>query len=192
MPATFRTSNPVFETDPSVPHVVLVGLPGAGKTVVGEGVSMAVRRPFLDLDHEIERREGMPISQIFAERGEHHFRDLERKITEELRGTGGMILSPGGGWIADGGNVALLRPPARIIYLRVRPETALARLGSERSTRPLLQRPDPLGELKRLYEGRQAAYETADVTVDTEQLSVEQVINMVAEIIGRDGGAMVS
>lgn len=192
MTATFRTSNPVFETDPGLPHVVLVGLPGAGKTVVGQGVSIAVRRPFLDLDHEIERREGMTVNDIFAQQGEPAFRVLERKVTEELRGTGGMVLSPGGGWIADAGNVALLRPPARIIYLRVRPETALARLGTERATRPLLQRPDPLGELKRLYEARKAAYEGADVTVDTEQLSVEQVINMVAEIIGRDGGALVS
>ena len=192
MTDTFRTSNPVFETDPGLPHVVLVGLPGAGKTVVGEGVSIAVRRPFLDLDREIERREGMTVGDIFAQQGEPAFRAMERKVTEELRGTGGMVLSPGGGWIADAGNVALLRPPARIIYLRVRPETALARLGAERATRPLLQRPDPLAQLKSLYEARRANLEGADVTIDTEQLSVEQVINMVAEIIGRDGGALVS
>jgi len=192
MTDTFRTSNPVFETDPGLPHVVLVGLPGAGKTVVGEGVSIAVRRPFLDLDREIERREGMTVGDIFAQQGEPAFRAMERKVTEELRGTGGMVLSPGGGWIADAGNVALLRPPARIIYLRVRPETALARLGAERATRPLLQRPDPLAHGKSLYEARRANLEGADVTIDTEQLSVEQVINMVAQIIGRDGGALVS
>ena len=192
MTATFRTSNPVFETDPALPHLVLVGLPGSGKTVVGQGVSVAVRRPFLDVDREIERREGMTVSEIFAQQGEPAFRAMERKVTEELRGTGGMVVSPGGGWIADAGNVALLRPPARIIYLRVRPETALARLGPERATRPLLQRPDPLAELKRLFEARRPNLESADVTLDTEQLSVEQVINMVADIIGRDGGALVS
>ena len=138
MTATFRTAQPVSPIDANKPHVVFVGLPGAGKTSVGEGVAQALGRAFLDLDREIERREGMPVSQIFGERGEHHFRKLEAQLTGELREVGGMIVSPGGGWIAQPGNVELLRPPARIIYLRVRPETAIKRLGAERATRPLL------------------------------------------------------
>ena len=190
MTATFRTSQPVSPIDATKPHVVLVGLPGAGKTAVGEALAQQLGRPFLDLDREIERREGMPITQIFAERGEPHFRQLETRVTEELKEVGGgMIVAPGGGWIASPGNVALLRPPARIIYLRVRPETALQRLGAERGTRPLLARPDALGELKRLYESRKALYESADLTVDTERLAVGGVIINVADAIRREGGA---
>ena len=187
--ATFRTSQPVSPIDAGRPHVVFVGLPGSGKTTVGQGVATALGRPFLDLDREIERREGMPVSQIFAERGEYAFRQLERRITEELKELGGMILSPGGGWIASPENVVLLRPPARFIYLRVKLETAIKRLGPERSTRPLLVRPDPLGELRRLFEARKAAYEGADQTVDTERLTVQQVIEAVADLIRREGAA---
>lgn len=187
MTATFRTSQPVSPIDTSVPHVILVGLPGAGKTSVGEGVAQSLGRGFLDLDREIERREGMPIAQIFGERGEHYFRQLETGLTEELRQVaGGYILSPGGGWIATASNLALLRPPARLIYLRVRPETALKRLGAERGTRPLLARPDAIGELKRLYDARRAAYESADLTIDTERLAVAQVIINVADAIRRE------
>jgi shikimate kinase len=187
--ATFRTSQPVSPIDAARPHVVLVGLPGSGKTTVGQGVATALGRPFLDLDREIERREGMTIAQIFGEKGEYAFRQLERSLTEELKEVGGMILSPGGGWIASAENVLLLRPPARFIYLRVRLETAIKRLGPERSTRPLLIRPDPLGELRRLYEARKAAYEAADHSVDTERLTAQQVVEAVAELIRREGVA---
>ena len=188
MTATFRTSQAV-SVDPAGPHVILVGLPGAGKTTVGEGVAKVLGRAFLDLDREIERRQGTTIAQIFAERGEYQFRQYEQKLTEELRGVGGMILSPGGGWVASPENVALLRPPGRIIYLRVRPETALKRMGPERSTRPMLFRPDPLVELRRLLDARRKAYESADQTIDTEFQSVHEVINKVCELVRRDGGA---
>lgn len=188
MTATFRTSQAV-SVDARVPHVVLVGLPGAGKTTVGEGAASALGRPFLDLDREIERRQGTTIAQIFAERGEYQFRQYEARLTEELKGIGGMILSPGGGWIASPENVALLRPPARIIYLRVRPETALKRMGPERNSRPMLFRPDPLVELRKLLESRRKAYESADLTVDTEYQSVQEVINKVCELVRRDAGA---
>lgn len=187
--ATFRTSQPVSPIDAGRPHVVLVGLPGSGKTTVGEGLATLLGRPFLDLDREIERREGMTVAQIFGERGEYAFRQLERSLTEELKEVGGMVLSPGGGWIASPENVLLLRPPARFIYLRVRLETAIKRLGPQRSTRPLLIRPDPLGELRRLYEARKAAYEGADDSVDTERLSPQQVIEAVAQLVRRSGAA---
>ena len=84
---------------------------------------------------------------------------------------GNMILAPGGGWVSNPDVVALIRPPARLIYLRVRPETALKRLGSERSTRPLLMRPDPLGELRRLLTARKALYESADHVIEAELLA---------------------
>ena len=188
MTATFRTSQPV-SVDATTPHVVLVGLPGSGKTTVGEGAAKALGRPFLDLDREIERRQGTTIAQIFAERGEYQFRQLEQQLTEELRSSAGMILSPGGGWITSPENVALLRPPARIIYLRVRPETALRRMGPERATRPMLFRPDPLVELRKLLEARRKAYETANFTIETEFQSVQEVINKVCDLVRRDGGA---
>lgn len=182
MTPTFRTSQPVSAADPSRPHVILVGLPGSGKTSVGKAVAERLGRTFLDLDLEIERREGRTITEIFATQGEEYFRKKERALTEELRELGNMILSPGGGWVTDPDTVGLLRPPGRLIYLRVRPETVLRRLGPHRSTRPLLMRPDPLGELKRLLAQRQAAYESADHLVNTELIDLQTVIEKVSEL----------
>lgn len=182
MAPTFRTSKPVSAADPSRPHLILVGLPGSGKTTIGQGVADRLGRTFLDLDLEIERREGQSISQIFGEKGEPYFRDKEHELTAELKLVGNMVIAPGGGWVANPENVSLVRPPSHLIYLRVRPETALKRLGPLRMMRPLLTRPDPLGELKRLLEARQAAYESADHVVDTELFDLQRVIETVAQL----------
>src|SRR5262245_55813717 len=135
-------STPAVAADPNKPHIILVGLPGSGKSTVGALLAATLGRPFLDFDTELERRQGKPIAQIFGELGEAGFRELERKLTEDMKAQGGMILSPGGGWIGDPAVVALLRPPAVLVYLRVRPETALKRLAGAAGSRPLLNRPD--------------------------------------------------
>ena len=181
---TFRTSVQINLTDLGLPHLILVGLPGAGKTTVGRAVAAKLGRSFLDFDDEIERREGMPISQIFGAKGEHGFRALELRLTKELAKTSGMIVAPGGGWISQPEAIALVRPPATIVYLRLRPETALARLGPQRNTRPLLMGPDPLGALKKLLGERGPAYETADQTVNSELLSLQGVIDAVVALTG--------
>lgn len=182
MTPTFRTSKPDSAADPSKPHLILVGLPGSGKTTVGQAVAERTGRTFLDIDQEIERREGRSIAQIFGEKGEGYFRKKERDITEELTYFGNMIIAPGGGWAGDPEVISIVRPPAKLIYLRVTPETALKRLGPTRTMRPLLSRPDPLAELKRLLEARKAAYESADHVVSTELYDLQRVIDKVTEL----------
>jgi shikimate kinase len=163
------------------PHLILVGLPGVGKTTIGRGAAKMLGRPFLDFDAEIERREGKPVREIFRELGEDHFRALEAALTLELSVTGGMVLSPGGGWVTQPASVELLRLSGRIIYLRASPESVARRLRRV-ETRPMLAGRDPLVGLRELYEKRRAAYETADVVLDTEKLSRQQLIARVVEL----------
>lgn len=179
---TFRTSVQLNQTDLGLPHLILVGLPGAGKSTVGRAVAEKLGRAFLDFDDEIVRREGMSIADIFGSKGEQHFRQLELRLTKELAQTSGMIVAPGGGWIANPGVVEIVHPPAKLVYLRVRPATALTRLGGDRSTRPLLMRADPLQELTKLLEERRTAYEKADTIVSAELLPLQGVIDAVAAL----------
>lgn len=183
MTPTFRTSQGVPVADAALPHLILVGLPGCGKSVVGMRAAEMSGRAFLDFDAEIERREGNPVSLIFAEHGEHYFRRKERELTEELRLTGGMLLAPGGGWITNAEVVGLLRPPSRLVYLRVRPETALKRMGRRRELRPLLARPDPQAEIRRLHDERRVLYEGADVVIDSEHLTLQEVTEQVVALV---------
>ena len=163
-------------------HVILVGLPGAGKSTVGPLVARALDRPFLDFDAELERRHGLPVAAQFAADGEPAFRSREAELARELAATPGMVLAPGGGWMTNPGASALLRPPSRIIYLRVSVDRALERLTRSRTRRPLLAGPDPRGALERLFAERAAAYERADDVVDTEGLTVAQVARAVAAV----------
>ena len=170
-------------------HVILVGLPGAGKSTAGRMAAEQLGIPFLDFDAEIERREGRSIAELFARDGEPHFRALERALTAELAGAPRMVLAPGGGWAVQPEAVALLRPLGRIIYLRIRPETALARLGSARTTRPLLAGPDPLRELGRLLAEREPHYLSADHVIDADVLDPQQLTLAIVQLArgGRRG-----
>lgn len=169
-------------------HVILVGLPGAGKSTAGAGAAARLGRPFLDFDAEIERREGMRVAEIFALQGEARFRELERELTVELVGRPPVIVAPGGGWIANAGVVALVRPPATIIYLRARVETILHRLGTDRRSRPLLRGPDPDGAVHKLLAERGRAYDSADCVIDTDLLDTQQLIDEIAKVALASGG----
>jgi len=121
------------------------------------------------------------VREIFRLKGEDHFRQLEFDLTQELSGTSGMILSPGGGWITQTRSVELLRAAGRIIYLRASPE-AVARRLRRVETRPLLAGRDPVLALRELYERRRGLYETADAVLDTERLARQQLIAKVVEL----------
>jgi shikimate kinase len=166
---------------PVAPHLILVGLPGVGKTTIGRAAARRLGRSFLDFDQEIERRAGISVREIFRIEGEEHFRALEFALTEELSSSGGMVLSPGGGWITQQRSVELLRSAGRIIYLRASPE-AVARRLRRVETRPLLAGRDPVVALRELYEKRRALYETADVVLDTESLVKQQLIAKIVEL----------
>lgn len=153
-------------------HIVLVGIPGAGKSTVGRELAARLQWPFVDLDEEIAARERMSVSEIFATRGEAHFRTLEREATERLALVEeAAVVAPGGGWIAVPGLVDLIRPPGRLLWLRVSPARALERLGRGVEARPLLSGPDPLAALTVILTAREAFYLQADYTVSVEMMT---------------------
>jgi shikimate kinase len=160
------------------PNLVFVGLAGSGKTTIGRGVADRLGREFVDLDQEILRREGKAtVGEVFRARGEAYFRQLEMEITEELARKTSMVVAPGGGWIMTRRSVDVMRPVSLLIYLKVTPEKALERIGADVGNRPLLDHPDPLGELRRMLETRGPKYEDADLVVDAEHLPVGELID---------------
>ena len=156
-------------------HVVLIGLPGSGKTTVGGLVAKHLHVGFVDIDAVIERREGRPISMIFAEKGEPVFREMERKEMETALASEPAIIAPGGGWAAQPGAVEGVKDRAFVVYLRTRPDTAAERAGPE-GTRPLLMGGEsPVERMRHLIKEREPAYVQAHEKIDTDKRTAAQV-----------------
>lgn len=167
-------------------HLVLIGLPGAGKSVVGRRVARLLQRRFLDLDRLVERDAGCTVAELFAREGEAAFRARERAVTESLVLAPASVVAPGGGWVLDPANPAALAPRSTIVWLRVSPAVALARMGAGVARRPLLAGPDPLGALTALAEQRAPRYAAAaDVTIDSEALPLQELARRLAALVDR-------
>ena len=105
-------------------QVVLVGLPGAGKSTTGQILADQLGWSFRDFDREIEAETGLTVAEIFAREGEKRFRELEAGLTKRLASQHQVVFAPGGGWITNEQLPKLLARDAAIVWLRVQPETA--------------------------------------------------------------------
>jgi shikimate kinase len=168
-------------------HIVLVGLPGSGKTVVGRLVAERLHTGFVDIDAILARREGKPIAMIFAEKGEAAFRDMERKEMETALANEPAVIAPGGGWAAQAGAVDDAKVHALVVYLRTRPESAAERAAPE-GTRPLLIGEDPVVRMRQLQKEREPFYRNAHAQVDTDRKSPSQVAGEVVRLAQSSAG----
>jgi shikimate kinase len=165
-------------------HLVLVGLPGAGKTAVGERLARRLGRAFFDFDAELERRAGRAVSEIFARDGEPAFRAAEAALAGELVGRPEpLVLAPGGGCLANPAAAATLRPAGRIIYLRVSPDSAVRRMGPDVARRPLVAGADPVAAVEALLRRREALYASADLVLDTDALTLDETVDTLEVLV---------
>ena len=141
-------------------NIVLIGMPGSGKSSVAELIARKAGRELVDLDSEIEKTAGKTIPQIFAEDGEEAFRAFEREETQKAGKLTGIVISTGGGLVKDLANYAPLHQNARIYYLR----RELAEL--ETAGRPLSKDREAV---ERLYFEREPLYSKfSDVKIEND------------------------
>ncbi len=164
-------------------HLILIGLPGAGKTTHGRRVAKDLAWPFIDLDRRVALLAGKSVSQIFRDDGEEAFRALERTATAALAIEPASIVSPGGGWMLDPANVELVKPASIIVWLQVTPSVAVERMGARIRLRPLLESGDPVVTLADLLTRRSPRYATADAVIDTEALDWQGVADAIAALV---------
>ena len=168
-----------------------MGFMGAGKTTISETLAkMLAARP-VDTDSEIEKQEGMPVSEIFKEKGEEYFRNLETKLLESLSAYDRQIISCGGGMPLKWQNRKLMRKCGATVFLTAEPSTILERIGDAKS-RPVLAGRADEETISAILEERMPAYlEAADIVIATDgrtphQISVE-IINKVADLAANGG-----
>lgn len=163
-------------------NIILTGFMGSGKTSVGLKLSYKLQTPVEDTDKLIEQREERSISEIFAQEGEAYFRELETALLKEISERAyARIISVGGGTPVRVENRRLLKQCGMVVYLRIQPETVYERLKND-TTRPLLQCENPLEKIRSLMKARAVAYEEcADVIVDVDECSAEEIVEQVME-----------
>ncbi|MBQ6613861.1 MAG: shikimate dehydrogenase [Clostridia bacterium] len=142
----------------SLQNIVLIGMPGCGKSTVGRRVARILKREFVDTDAEIVARAGKSIPEIFADEGEEYFRNLEQSVTEDVCKRNGLAIALGGGTILREENRIAAKQNGKTVYLNRKIEN-LARRG-----RPLSSDD---GAIQKLFEARSPIYESfADIKID--------------------------
>ena len=169
--------------------IVLVGMPGCGKSTIGRQLARLRQLPFLDSDHEIERFLGCSIREFFDREGEPAFRDVEQRvIAETLASPQVRVIATGGGSVLRPANREAMKARSTIVYLHTLPDD-LARRLSRDTQRPLLQVADPRQRLRDLYALRDPIYrEVADIVVDTAHKSAATLVNLISMQIDMSAG----
>ncbi len=163
-------------------RVVLVGFMAAGKSTVGRKLAERLGYSFVDLDQEVERLSKRTIPELFDEGGEAAFRRMEEAATAALDETRDVVIAVGGGWMTR----PELRdrwPDAVRVWLRVGRQAAWERVAGDLAARPMLNSTDPEGSLRSLMRDRAAAYELAELSVNTDGPTPEETAELVADLL---------
>lgn len=148
--------------------IFLIGMPGSGKTTLGQELAKALSLPFIDLDHEIENREGTQVKEIFATKGEDYFRQIESDTLKLLASSPeDFVLATGGGAPCFHGGIDIINASGTSIFLDVPVEELVARVAKDTS-RPLLAATDQqelLLKLNAIRDKRHSYYQKADIVV---------------------------
>jgi shikimate kinase len=157
--------------------IYLVGFMAAGKTTVARALARRLDWQPVDIDELIEQRERLTVSEIFAKRGEAHFRALEREILIEQTGPRHLVVATGGGTFADPQNRAAINQDGVSVWLDVPLDRLIGRVPAD-GRRPLAA--DRAG-FERLYHQRRAAYEQAHVRLDAGRASVDALVEQLVD-----------
>ncbi len=177
-------------------RIVLVGLPGAGKSTAGKLAArlLTEKHPklawtFEDSDAAIEQRAGRTIPEIFARQGEAAFRKLERAVTAEWLGRSQLIMATGGGWVELGDLVEQFRASSVFVYLQVSPAVAATRIEAQGGGRPLLADGETEKKVAQLLARREALYVQSQHTLSVDSLSEADVASYIVALATSQTGS---
>lgn len=164
-------------------NIVLIGFMGTGKTTVGRLLAQRTGRTFVDLDEEIERSLGLPVSTIFVQYGEVFFREQERQMIRQLSCRNNMVVATGGGAVLCEENVSNLRQCGLVITLQCQPDIIAKRIAGDSVVRPLVKQENRLQVITELLQERSSRYEAANFTIDTSWITANEVVNKLENLI---------
>lgn len=160
-------------------NIVLIGLMGAGKSTIGKALANALNWTFIDIDEEIVKQEKMSINDIFAQKSETYFRELETQIIKKFSNSENTVISLGGGAFEKEENRTILLNLNKVFYLYADVDTLYERIKTD-SSRPLLKCDNPKGKLEELLKNREPNYKKAHYIIDTNK-ELSKILNEIQE-----------
>ena len=158
----------------------LIGMMGSGKSTVGKLLAKKLETPFLDLDHYIEVKNNKSINDIFKEKGENYFRQLETNALSEIKGSE-IVVACGGGIILNHENRKKISSNGKVVFLKESISSLIKRLLSNKD-RPLLNDKNIENELIKIWNERKNYYnETAEIIINTDGYTPEIISNLIIE-----------
>ncbi len=174
---------------PPVDRVALIGLRGAGKSTLGRIAAERLGRPFIELTKEIERAHGLSVAELLALYGQEGLRRREQAMLREIIARpGAVILTTGGGIVAEPLTFELLLDSFVTVWLKAAPEEHMGRVRQQGDLRPMGDDRDAMAELRAILLSREPLYARASRTIDTTGLTVETAAERLIETITRGGG----
>lgn len=167
--------------------LVLVGMPGSGKSSVGRRLAQRLGLKFVDADAEIEKAADMAISDIFATYGEPHFRDREAKVIARILEGGPLVVATGGGAFMHPNTRAAIRAQGIAVWLKADFGVLLRRI-KRKDDRPLFKDGDHEGTLKRLLKEREPFFAEADIVVVSQESPHEVTVDAILAALERELG----
>ena len=172
-------------------RIFLIGYMGAGKTTVGKVLSRQLELSFIDLDHYIEGRYHKTVGQLFAEKGEDAFRDIERRMLREVAAFEDVLVSTGGGAPCFFDNMEFMNRTGKTVFLNVHPDVLFRRLRVAKQQRPILQGKED-DELKafivQALEKRAPFYHQAQYIFNADELEdrwqIETSVQRLQQLLG--------
>lgn len=162
--------------------IVLVGMPGCGKSAIGRRLAPRLNLPFVDADDEIERAAGKTIREIFEDHGEPYFRAGEVRVIARLLSAGPQVVATGGGSFMSGETRNNIRDAGISIWVKAELPVLVRRV-SKRSTRPLFEGRDAATVMKELMEARYPVFATADIIVESRDVPHEVMVEEIIKVL---------
>ncbi len=162
--------------------IVLVGMPGCGKSAIGRRLAPRLNLPFVDADDEIERAAGKTIREIFEDHGEPYFRAGEVRVIARLLNAGPQVVATGGGSFMSEDTRNNIRNSGISIWVNAELPVLVRRV-SKRSTRPLFEGRDVTAVMKELMEIRYPVFATADIIVESRDVPHEVMVEEIIKVL---------
>ena len=156
-------------------RIALIGLRGAGKSTLGKALADTLKRPFIELDQEIEREAGVPLAEIFSLYGQAAYRRLELRCLENVTELHTQaVIATGGSLVTEPDTFETLRSCCFTIWLEASAEEHMQRVIDQGDMRPITGREESMSYLRQILEQRESLYRQADATLDTSGKTVEE------------------